>query len=263
MAGIFYPSDPGELEARVASLVAGTASAPGHCLCIMSPHGSFDYSGSIAAQAWQAASAREVGTIVIVSPSHRKFERGIFLPECREFLIPTGKFAVDRELVKGLLHCGTFIREDDIPHLEEHAIEVQLPFADRFFPKAHLLPLIVSGVEDASLDSLFTNLQFLLGERAGDTLFVLTTNLAVNEDKDICQERSAAFMAALEQQDPARLKQFIDGSASFCGARIIAAFMRSNFSSGTRILNIGLDSSFRLAEPGEPIVGYGAAGFTR
>jgi AmmeMemoRadiSam system protein B len=229
----------------------------------MSPHGSFEYSGSIAAQAWQAASAREVGTIVIISPSHRKFERGIFLPECREFRIPVGTFNVDRDLVKGLMHCGTFIREDDIPHLEEHAIEVQLPFADRFFPDAHLLPLIVSGVEDASLDSLFTNLQFLLGERGGDTLFVLTSNLAVNADKDICMERSAAFMAALERQEPAKVKQFIDGSASFCGARIIAAFMRSTFASGTRVVNLGIDCSASLAEPGEPIVGYGAAGFTR
>lgn len=263
VSGIFYPPSAHELSEKITALLGGDELPKGHCSAIISPHGSLDYSGAIAAKAWKAAAGREIGTIVIVCPSHRNFEPGMFLPEAYLFSVPVGAFKVDRSLVRELLHCTTALQSSDIPHFEEHGIEMQLIFAARYFPDALILPVIVCGADDQALDSLFANLQFALGDRVASTLFVLTSNLAVSDDADECLERSAAFVECIEKGETEKLSVYCDSAPSFCGGRMILSYLRSELASGMRAVVLGLGSSAGLAEQGEPIVGYAAVGFSR
>jgi len=262
VAGLFYPSSAQDLSEKIDRLLNDADTPAGHCPAIICPHGSLDYSGALAAKAWKAASGREIGTIIILSPSHRSFEPGMFMPEAHNFSVPTGQFKVDRALLRELLHCTTNLRQSDIPHFEEHSIEMQLIFTARYFPQTLILPIIVSGVDDQALDSLFSNLQFILGDRIASTLFVLTTNLAVDEDADHCLALSAAFVESIEKREVDRILSSCDGAPSFCGGRIIAAYLRSSLSSGLKPTIFGLGSSVAFAEKGEPIVGYAAMGFS-
>lgn len=263
MAGIFYPASAKELSESISSLMDVPGLPSGQCQAIVSPHGSLEYSGSIAARAWAAASGFAAETIVIISPSHRCFEPGIFLPEVRAFSVPTGVFKVDLALVKQLMHCSTSVSLSDIPHFEEHSIEMQLLFAAKCFPKASILPIIAAGADGQALDSLFTNLQFVLGDKLASTLFVLTTNLAVDEDPIACRARSAAFVDLIEKGETRALGALCDARPSFCGGQIVAAFLRSTLSYGMRPKSLGLIDSAPVAERGEPIVGYAAIGFSR
>ena len=261
-AGFLYPSSAPELSEKIDALLEDADIPADRSLAIVSPHGSLDYSGALAAKAWKSASGREVDIAIILSPSHRSFEPGIFLPEAHYFSVPNGQFKVDRPLLKALLHCTTSLRQSDIPHFEEHSIEMQLIYAARYFPRTLILPIVISGADDQALDSLFSNLQFLLGERIASTLFVLTTNLAVDEDADKCLETSAAFVQSVEKKEIDRVLTYCEGAPSFCGGRIIAAFLRSSLSSAVKPLILGLGSSVAFAEKGEPIVGYAAIGFS-
>lgn len=261
-AGLFYPASARELSEKIDALLKEADIPAGRCSAIVCPHGSLDYSGALAAKAWKAASGREIDITVILSPSHRSFEPGIFLPEAQAFSVPNGQFNVDRPLLKALLHCTTNLRQSDIPHFEEHSIEMQLIYAARYFPRTLILPIVISGADDQALDSLFSNLRFVLGERITSTLFVLTTNLAVDEDADKCLATSAAFVESVEKREIDRILSYCDGAPSFCGGRIIAAYLRSSLSYGLKPVILGLGSSVAFAEKGEPIVGYAAMGFT-
>lgn len=263
VAGIFYPASAKELSKSVDSLMDIPEIHAGQCQVIISPHGSLQYSGKIAARAWAAASGFAASTIVILSPSHRCFEPGVFLPEARAFSVPTGTFKVDLPLVRQLTHCSTSVRLCDIPHFEDHSIEMQLIFAARCFPKATIVPIIVAGVEDQELDSLFANLHFVLGDKLGSTLFVLTTNLAVDEDMTACHARSAAFVDLVERKDARAIRTLCESPPSFCGGRIVAAFLRSPLFYDMTPKTLGLMDSASIAEQGEPIVGYAAIGFSR
>ncbi len=263
VAGIFYPASAQELDSRIVSLLDNVDAPPGHCSAIISPHSSLDYSGSIAARAWKSVAAREIGTIVLISPSHRSFDQGVFLPHLHAFALPTGEFHVDRALVRGLLHCSTEVQASDIPHFEEHSIEMQLIFSARLFPSALILPVIVSNCEEKTLDSLLANLHFLLGDRIASSLFVMTSNLAVDSNPDICLSKSAGILEAIEHGDAEALRAYSEDSSSFCGGRIISAYMRSSLSSGMDAQVLGMGSSAALIEPGDPVVGYGAVAFSR
>jgi len=263
VAGIFYPASASELSESIGSLMGSLDLQTGGCQAIISPHGSLQYSGSIAAKAWAASSGFAASTIVILSPSHRCFEPGIFLPEARAFSVPNGVFKVDHRLVKQLVHCSTSVSLSDIPHFEDHSIEMQLVFAARCFPEASILPIIVAGADDQEMDSLFNNLQFVIGENLGSTLFVITTNLAVDEDAAACHARSAAFVDLVEKGDARAIEALSEAPPSFCGGRIVAAFLRSTFAYGMERKALGFIDSSPIAERGEPIVGYAAIGFLR
>lgn len=263
VSGFFYPSTAQELSGKIDSLLREADTPNNNFSAIVCPHGSLDYSGAIAAKAWKACSGREIGTIVILSPSHRSFEPGIFMPEAHYFEVPTGQFKVDRAIVKALLHSTTNLRLSDIPHFEEHSIEMQLIFAAQLFPETLILPIIVSGADDQAMDTLFSNLQFVLGDRLASTLIVLTTNLAVDENADHCLEVSASFVEAIQKRQIALVQTFCEAAPSFCGGRIIAGYLRSNLSSGMDAEVFGMGSSVAFAEQGEPIVGYASIGFTR
>ncbi len=153
----------------------------------------------------------------------------MFMPEAHNFSVPTGQFKVDRALLKELLHCTSILRQSDIPHFVDHSIEMLLIFAARYFPQTLILPIIVSGVDDQALDSLFSNLQFILGDRIASTLFVLTTNLAVDEDADHCLALSAAFVESIEKREVDRILSSCDGAPSFCGAHHRGVFAPSLF----------------------------------
>src|SRR5208337_1090525 len=141
VAGIFYPDDPSELEDRVAALLEAAKPEVSNAKAIVSPHAGLDYSGDLSALAWKSAATRRIETVLVLAPLHRAEESRVYLPESDYFEMPTGRVSVDRDLVDELRDCGTIMSENDIPHFEEHGIELQLPFMIAQFPAACLVPV--------------------------------------------------------------------------------------------------------------------------
>lgn len=264
VAGIFYPSSPEELDKAIDDLAKAAPAAPrGACQAILSPHGSLQYSGALAVRAWMACADINAETIVIISPSHRDFEPGIFLPESRDFVVPNGSFEVDHALLKDLAHSSTTVRVDDIPHLEELAVEMQLIFASRWFPRAKILPIIAGGIQDIEMERLFATLSLSLESRQESTLIVITSNMAISEEKDDCLAKTKAFIESLT--GPGRDAAMPPGSRpeSFCGCKIISAFMGSRLARNMVPECFGYSTSAAFADEGDPVVGYAALGFSR
>ncbi|MCX7026843.1 MAG: AmmeMemoRadiSam system protein B [Spirochaetes bacterium] len=262
VAGIFYPAVKTELTAVVEELVASCNNAPASSSVILSPHGSLEYSGRMEAAAWLSASLRKVKTIVVICPSHRSFETGIFIPESRVFSVPTADFRVNSPILKDLLHSSAGIIQYDIPHLEEHSIEIQLIMAALFFPRATIVPIIVSKVDPETVDALFAALARALERDFASTLLVLSSNLAVAESPEACDAESLSFLSALCSGNLSQYPALPEDRRSFCGADILGAFLRSTLSRGLKASVLGLSNSAPFGEEGDPIVGYSAVGFS-
>ncbi|HEY9054093.1 MAG TPA: AmmeMemoRadiSam system protein B [Rectinemataceae bacterium] len=260
MAGIFYPQSGPELSVEIAGLVARCEQVPGSSRAIVSPHGSLPYSGLVSAAAWLSTQARKVDRLVILSPSHRALDPAIFLPESSVFSIPGSSFAVDKKALADLADSITACVEDDIPHLEEHGVEMQLIFAAYFHPHASIVPLIVSGSDPGILTSLFAGLYSLFADDLESTLFVISSNMAVAEDKVSCLERTEEYIAWLSPSG--RGKDRPAGAVGICGAALIEAFMGSDLGRGLSPNMLERTSSAPFAEAGEPIVGYAAIGLS-
>lgn len=260
LRGIFYPADRVQLDRELEQLLSGGSVSSSRISAIISPHGSLAYSGRLAAAAWLATRSQHFETIVLIGPSHRAFDSGVFLSESNAFALPSTDLRVDRRTTRALARSNSAFTENDIPHLEEHGIEMQLLFAAKMYPECKIIPILVSGVDSTILDELFANLYFCLRDRLDSTLIVLTSNMAVEKNAASCVSATEAFVQSILEGD-AQTVEAASGQNAFCGATVIAAYMRSPFSRGKVATNLGIGSSAEFMAPGEPAVGYAAVCF--
>ena len=144
VAGTFYPADPQELRGVVRSLLAAarpTGSAP---KAMIVPHAGYIYSGPIAASAYSLL--REVRgrikRIVLLGPAHRVPFHGLAASSASAFATPLGQVPVDMDAFAKILSLPQ-VRLLDQAHVQEHSLEVHLPFLQETLENFSLVPLVV------------------------------------------------------------------------------------------------------------------------
>jgi AmmeMemoRadiSam system protein B len=182
--GIFYPAEPAALSARIAALLAEAslgAPQPGaQVYALITPHAALDYAGAVAAAAYRSVAERRPAVAVLLGPMHRDAPDAVVIPESASFHTPLGNVPVDREILEelqGAAGARPWFHRDDIPHLEEHCLEVQLPFLQHLFPSLRIVPLLVGKPSVRLVELLGQRLWETFSGRLAETLFVATANL--------------------------------------------------------------------------------------
>lgn len=132
VAGMFYPGSergllkelkdcfkrgPGRTKPEKGSKVKG----------LISPHAGYTYSGPTAAYGFLSAADGGIpGSVIVLGPNHSGLGKEIGVSG-EDFRTPLGIMKNDGEMVKAL-NMGT----DELSHLREHSMEVQLPFIQFF-----------------------------------------------------------------------------------------------------------------------------------
>jgi MEMO1 family protein len=263
VAGIFYPDDPAELEARVSALLEAAKPQVAGARAILSPHAGLDYSGDLSALAWKSASGRKVDTVLILSPLHRAEESIIYLPESDYFDMPTGRLNVDRRIVEEMHDCGTLMSVNDIPHFEEHGVELQLPFMRALFPEASLVPVLLGKPSPAAVKALAAALSLVFADRLQSTLFVLSSDLGSSLEEEAAAASADRFLSSfLAGDSKALLDALASGDGCACGTGCSAAFFNSGLAKGSRPLLLSRHDSSASRETGEErLVHYAAVAF--
>jgi MEMO1 family protein len=260
VAGIFYPDEPSELEARISALIEAAKPEVSNAKAILSPHAGLDYSGDLSALAWKSAAGGEIDTVLVLSPLHRAEESIIYLPESDFFDIPTGRVQVDQGLVEEMRDCGTLMRINDIPHFEEHGIELQLPFMHALFPEARLVPLLLGKPSPAAVKALASALALVFSDIINSTLVVLSSDIGSSTEEHIAAACADRFLRSFLAADAKTLfdgLSSIDGSA--CGTGCASAYFSSGLSKGLRPVLLARHDSSASRETGEErLVHYAA-----
>jgi MEMO1 family protein len=263
VAGIFYPDDPVELEERISALLEAARPSVANAKAILSPHAGLDYSGDLSALAWKSAADRKIETIVVLSPLHRA-ERGlIYLPESDYFDMPTGRLVVDTGLVEEIHDCGTLMSVNDIPHFEEHGIELQLPFMQALFPDASLVPILLGKPGPATVKALASALALVFADRIQSTLFVLSSDLGSSTDEHTAAIHADRFLRSFLAEDgKSILGDLSIGDGCACGSGCAAAFFSSGLAKGMVPKLLSRHDSSASRETGEErLVHYAAVAF--
>jgi AmmeMemoRadiSam system protein B len=273
VAGLFYPDSKAALAKAVDTALqlgppaGGPAEAAAYkparddALAILSPHGGFSYSAEVQGRAWNACRGRNIRTVVVLGPWHGSHEGSVYLPESASFKTPLGNIAVDQGLCQELESCGTMFQSNDIPHLAEHSIELQLPFMKQLFPEAALVPILVSGNDPGIIMGLARALDLVLAPLLGHTLIVVSSNLSSSFDAELAARRSDELLEALALRDAKRLS-CAAGLELSAGAGTLASLlgMQSLGSCGFSLLG-RKDSIKARGDLVERIVHYAAGGW--
>jgi MEMO1 family protein len=263
VAGIFYPDDPAELETKISSLLEAAKPSVAKAGAILSPHAGLDYSGDLSALAWKSALGRKIETVLILSPFHGADKGIIYLPESDYYDIPTGRLIVDREIVGELHDCGTLMNVNDIPHFQEHGIELQLPFMQALFPDARLVPILLGKPSRAAVKALATALSLVFASRMGTTLVALSSDIGSSTDDEAAGRAAERFLELFLAADGKSIFDDLSGTdGRACGSGIASAFFSSGLSSGSQPVLLSRHDSSASRESGEErLVHYAAIAF--
>ena len=224
--GIFYPGDKQALEDRVTTLLKQSQTRVRRAFALIAPHAGYEYAGALTAEAFCAAADRKVDTVVILAPIHRDAGQEIAFPESEGFQTPLGIVKVDQNLVEDLMHFSTGFIQYDIPHLEEHSIEVHLPFMQSVFPEASLVPILLGKPNQKMVNALTQALKLTFQEKKGETLFIASSNMCAFEPLEKAQEHSDRLLNLIKNSDwRGILKADRERTINPCGALCIATIL--------------------------------------
>jgi AmmeMemoRadiSam system protein B/AmmeMemoRadiSam system protein A len=217
VAGMFYPGDARSLISEVDDLLGGVEPAPrlGFPKALVVPHAGYIYSGPVAARAYdELAPARGlVKRVVLLGPVHRVPVRGLAIPTDTAFATPLGQVPIDQAALALVRDLPQVVASDGA-HLQEHALEVQLPFLQRQLGEFALVPFAVG---DASVAQVAEVIERLWG--GPETLIVISTDLSHYHPYVRAREIDGATLARI-----AALATDIDHEEA-CGATPLNGFL--------------------------------------
>lgn len=244
VAGLFYPSDPGELRMLVESYLSPSdGPAP---KAIVVPHAGFVYSGPIAGTAYSRLS-NAIERVVLLGPAHRVWVDGVAASTAEVFATPLGEVPVDVAARDALVAAG-LASWSDPAHAPEHSLEVQLPFLQVVLDGVPVLPLLVG---DASPSQVADVLEAVWG--GPETLVVVSTDLSHYHDHVTAQELDRATAGAILAREETRI-----GPHDACGAAPLRGLLVAARRHDLDVALLDLRTSADTAGDPDRVVGYGS-----
>ncbi len=251
VADMFYPGDKQSLIHMVDALIEESRDNSGKPpVAVISPHAGYIYSGSIAAAAFAPFihSNTKIHTVILVGPSHRVLFEGMAIPSFSAFQTPIGNIPLNEDIIDQFYDLPGVIRNDSA-HIQEHSLEVQLPFLQRLLGNFSIVPIVTGKI---SPELIADNLEIHIG--APGVLTVISSDLSHYHDYETARKLDRATANAIENLDGSQI-----GHDHACGWVAIRALLelakRKNLKPETAALQNSGDTATGSRNQ---VVGYGA-----
>jgi hypothetical protein len=132
VAGAFYPSNPENLKNLIKGFFGDNFKVNTEKLIspmgVIVPHAGYIYSGETAAKAYKKIFEKGIAKrVFMLGPNHTGLGSKISIFTSGSWKTPLGKIKVDEKTTRKILK-DLDIHNDEFAHLNEHSLEVQLPF---------------------------------------------------------------------------------------------------------------------------------------
>jgi len=215
-AGQFYPSSPQALKDEIASMVDKQAEKE-DAIGVFSPHAGYLYSGYVAGILF--SNIKITDTVVILGPSHTGVGPVFSLYTKGSWRTPFGEVGIDEELCCRIEAGCDLIKADETAHMQEHSIEVQLPFMQYFAKDFKIVPMVVSNSDLKACEKVAEAIASSIKESKGKVLIVASGDMTHYEPQEDAQKKdNLAIDAMLKLDEKLLLERVRKYSISMCGA---------------------------------------------
>ena len=177
--GIFYPDNKESLESLIkSSILVNSGIKIKRPFGIIVPYASYLYSSSVFATVYSQLIDENYDTIIIISPVHKIAFPYIALTESFYFSSPFGELEVDKEDNEFLLKYNKeYIMYGEKYHLQEHSIEVQLPYLITVLGNnIKILPIII-GEQNTKFTILLSKAIFSLIQKNKNKKYIIINRI--------------------------------------------------------------------------------------
>jgi AmmeMemoRadiSam system protein B/AmmeMemoRadiSam system protein A len=179
VAGRFYPADKTTLTNDLDNLFRTCEKPPADMKvrAIISPHAGYIFSGKIAASAFSAAPKDAIyKNIFIIGSSHIMSFDGASVYNTGDFITPLGKMKVNKDIPNRLKSENKCFDFPVTAHMQEHSIEVQIPFIQYYFKnETTIVPIIIGTSNKNTIRAIADALKQYF---TPDNLFVISSDFS-------------------------------------------------------------------------------------
>ncbi len=234
-AGQFYEGTRSSLAAQVDRLLerAPTKEVSGRLVALIAPHAGYTFSGLPAAAGFKLLRGTTYTRIILLGVAHTVRLRGCSLPNYTHYRTPLGDVPLDLETCNTLLGSPPF-RQITRAHVDEHSIEVELPFLQRTLSDFSIVPILVGEMTDADRTKAAEALRGLLDD---STLVVVSSDFTHYgarfgyqpfraRIKDNLDKLDHGAVEHILKLDPAGFTDYVNRTgATICGRKSIALLL--------------------------------------
>ncbi len=265
VAGSFYPAETEELKKLLEECFVsnplgprGMKSLSSSLLGGMVPHAGYLYSGPCAAHFYSTLE-RDIRCIILLGVNHRLRGAKAALSPADYWETPLGKVRVDREMSALLKTQIDFLKVDEQSHLQEHSIEVQLPFLQSILSEFTFLPVSLSHLTKEECSQLGRAIAQLYETNTASKKIVLIASsdlshyLSPSETERLDR---IALERVLELDPVGLLKTVKEEDISMCGVFPMTVFLFAAKALGATQARLLKHCHSGDAVPMKEVVGY-------
>lgn len=245
-AGKFYTSDKNELLAQLDFFEKNNSHDYEYkTRAIIVPHAGYMYSGQLASEGFQYLD-KSVKNVFIIAPPHYVAVKNIALSIFEKWATPLGEIEVNQEINQELVKRFGYEFQDDAFE-EEHSIEVQIPFIQKYLPHVKIIPILAGH----SIDKITKIIATYWSNP--ENAFVISSDLSHFLNTAEARKLDKLTAEMIESKD---IEKFNPDQA--CGAVGVCGITNFVKTKNYSLIRIGLVNSGDVTGETTRVVGYGS-----
>ncbi len=256
VSGRFYEKNPNRLLRELEQLWPTPLPNVVPCLGAMVPHAGYVYSGKVAAQVYARLPRADV--YVLLGPNHTGKGAPVALASAESWETPLGKVPIERAWAAAFLDACPSARWDDQAHVQEHSLEVQLPFLQKSGKEFSLVALAISTWDIGVLTQIGHALARTYTQQKKSALFLASSDMNHFADLKTTQRLDRLALDRVEALDPEGLMHVVmQEEISMCGVAPAAVLLIAAKALGAKKSScIAYATSADASGDTERVVGY-------
>ncbi|MBI5681239.1 MAG: MEMO1 family protein [Methanobacterium sp.] len=272
VAGIFYEENHDSLKKQIEwcfehRLGPGKIPSVGtkrEIKGLMVPHAGYIYSGPVAAHSYcKLAEDGFPETFVILSPNHNGLGSAISTMIEGEWETPLGNVEIDTEFARELVEDAGIIDSDISAHIQEHSLEVQIPFLQYFSEDFKIVPISMWMQDIETSYDVGKSIKNVAETLQKDIVVIASSDMTHYQPQNIANQNDSYVLDAIKAMDEKlMIKRIMERNITMCGYGPVASTIIASKELGARESQI-----LKYATSGDitgdlsAVVGYASAMF--
>ncbi len=193
---------------------------------LVCPHAGYMYSGPAAAHSYGVLAEDGIPEVaVILGPNHHGLGETVAVSAAEKWETPLGLIEVDTLTARAITEYSAYAQKDELAHIREHSIEVQIPFLQYIATVANrsirIVPIAIGHMGYSSARTLVADLGPAIAEAVAekDAVIIASTDLTHYESKASAQFKDNLVLEQILSLDSEGLLRIVEeNSVSMCGA---------------------------------------------
>lgn len=222
VAGLFYPENQDRLFESIRRCFThslGPGRFPGvntksdstdRVECLVAPHAGYDFSGPIAAHAYQVvhdflcSNKERETTVFIIGPNHYAIGSAVSVAPHKYWSTPLGDIEVNVSIANRMVKESKILDMDEFSHSREHSIEVQLPFLQAMVSSdstVRIIPICMMLQDIKTSNQLAKEILATIRKSVNSILIIASSDLTHYEPQGQALSKDRKLLEAIQKLD--------------------------------------------------------------